>query len=339
MKHIAFPEHIDYIHRRLPFFLALEEWVAREMPAGDYFFSWQVDPTVICGRNQEIAKEVNLAYCREHGIDVVRRRSGGGCVFADRQNFMFSFITASDKVTEVFAHYVEMIAGALRKIGINATGTGRNDITINDKKVSGNAFYHIPSRSIAHGTMLYDFDPTHLANAITPNKAKLESKGVKSVPMRVTCLKNEGISLSPDEFNRYMIESLTDGAPYILTDEDVKAVERIEQTYYDPTFMRINAESDTASNGNHVINRTFINGLGEFCVEYDREPATDTIRNFRISGDFFMKEDVDEKLCRPFEGASCSPGSLRETIKKISPENVIPGLTSDLLYSVCVKDA
>ncbi len=68
----------------------------RRLPAGNYFFSWQVNPTVICGRNQEIDKEVNLAYCRANGIDVVRRRSGGGCVFADRQNFMFSFITDSN---------------------------------------------------------------------------------------------------------------------------------------------------------------------------------------------------------------------------------------------------
>lgn len=177
MRHVAFSPETDVINRRLPFFLALEEWVARRMPAGDYFFSWQVDPTVICGRNQEIDKEVNLEYCRSHGIDVVRRRSGGGCVFADRQNFMFSFITASDMVVEVFAAYTEMIAAALRKVGIDATSTGRNDITIGGKKVSGNAFYHLPGRSIAHGTMLYDFDPVHISNAITPSKAKLESKG------------------------------------------------------------------------------------------------------------------------------------------------------------------
>ncbi len=337
MKHISVPQHIDVLNRRLPFFLAMEEWVARRMPAGDYFFSWQVDPTVICGRNQEIAKEVNLEYCRQNGIDVVRRRSGGGCVFADRENFMFSFITDSDQVTEVFAAYVEMIAGALRKIGIDAVATGRNDITIGEKKVSGNAFYHIPSRSIAHGTMLYNFDPHHLANAITPDKAKLESKGVKSVPMRVTCLKNEGISLSPAEFNKYMIESLTDGDPYIMTEADIKEVEEIEQGYYDPAYLRIESlkKDRSLNDSEHMINRTFINGLGEFCVEYDKDLKTETLRNFRISGDFFMKEDVEEKLCRPLEGASYDPAHLRGIIEKINPESVIPGLTSDLLLSVC----
>lgn len=136
MRHIAISEDIDTTGRRLPFFLALEEWVARRLPAGNYFFSWQVNPTVICGRNQEIDKEVNLAYCRANGIDVVRRRSGGGCVFADRQNFMFSFITDSnDRVAEVFSRYTAMIADALRKLGFDAIESGRNDITIGEKKV------------------------------------------------------------------------------------------------------------------------------------------------------------------------------------------------------------
>ena len=181
MRHIAFPENIDTVHRRLPFFLATEEWVARFLPAGDYFFSWQVDPTVICGRNQEIDKEVNLHYCRENGIDVVRRRSGGGAVFADRENFMFSFITDGDDVTGEFARYTAMIAGALCELGLDARATGRNDITIGGRKVAGNAFYHLPGRCIAHGTMLYNFDPCHLANALTPSKESSQCRRVSHV--------------------------------------------------------------------------------------------------------------------------------------------------------------
>ena len=337
MRHIAFPNDIDTIHRRLPFFLALEEWAARRLPAGDYFFSWQVDPTVICGRNQEIDKEVNLSYCREHGIDVVRRRSGGGCVFADRQNFMFSFITNSDHVTEVFAAYTAMIAAALQKIGINATATGRNDITIGDRKVSGNAFYHLPGRSIAHGTMLYDFDPTCLANAITPSKAKLESKGVKSVPMRVTSLSREGIALSPPDFEKYMIREITDGNPYILSEADIREVEKIEQTYYDPVFMRIGGGKESAAE-HRLSKRAAIPGLGEFCVEYTLDPADNTIHGMEISGDFFMSGDVEERICKPLEGTVCKPHSLRERISGISPEETIPGLTAEILTSMICGD-
>ena len=77
MKRIVLPQHIGY---RLPFYLATEEWVAYNLPADDYFFLWRVHPTVICGRNQDIPKEVNLQYCAGHGIEVIRRKSGGGCV-------------------------------------------------------------------------------------------------------------------------------------------------------------------------------------------------------------------------------------------------------------------
>ncbi|MDE6131459.1 MAG: lipoyltransferase, partial [Muribaculaceae bacterium] len=85
MKHVVIPETPGQ-PRLLPFYLAAEEWVARELPRDEYFFTWIVDPTVIFGRNQLIDAEVDLEYCRRHGIRTFRRRSGGGCVFADRNN-------------------------------------------------------------------------------------------------------------------------------------------------------------------------------------------------------------------------------------------------------------
>lgn len=341
MIYIVFPSEHDILNRRLPFFLATEEWVARRMPAGNYFFSWQVDPTVICGRNQEIDKEVNLDYCKRNGIDVVRRRSGGGCVFADRQNFMFSFITNSDKVTEVFAAYTEMIAKALRKLGIEATATGRNDITIGEKKVSGNAFYHLPGRSIAHGTMLYDFDVTHLANAITPSKAKLESKGVKSVPMRVTCLKNEGIKLSAPDFNEFMIREITSGEKYILSAEDIAEIEKIEADYYNPEFLRIEKREKKESmakgkNDSLVSNKATIKGVGEFCIECILDRSRNILHNVRISGDFFMSGDVEEIICRRLENEVCEPENLRKILLNTDIEKVIPGLDSETLIRLFI---
>ncbi len=338
MKHIQIPELREGEARRLPFYLAVEEWVARNLPAGDYFFSWRVDPTVICGRNQEIEKEVNLDYCRRNGIDVVRRRSGGGCVYADRQNFMFSYITASDKVTEVFARYTEMIASALRKLGIDAMASGRNDILIGQRKVSGNAFYHIPGRSIAHGTMLYDFDPECLSNAITPSKAKLESKGVKSVPMRVTCLKNEGISISPEEFERFMLEEITDGEPYALTPEDAEEIRKIEAAYYSPSFLKIEAKENLSSEGKRrVSKRENIKGLGEFCVEYDIDGLTNTISHFSISGDFFMKGDVENRICKAFNGLQNDRSEIERVVRTINPESVVPGLDDATFLSLVLS--
>lgn len=339
MRHIRFDENIDVKSRRLTFFLATEEWVARQLPAGDYFFSWQVAPTVICGRNQDIGKEVDLEYCRLNNIDVVRRRSGGGAVFADRDNFMFSFITSGDDVMTEFARYTSMVANALRKIGINANATGRNDILVDGKKISGNAFYHIPGRCIAHGTMLYDFNPTHISKALTPSRAKLESKGVKSVESRVTCLLQEGISLSADDFEKYMVEAITDRNPYIVTESDLPAILKLEKRYSDPAFVRLGGKDisirEKNSDARLISNHVRLPGIGEFHIEYTLD-AQNIIHGFSISGDFFMSEDVESEICNRINGCHLRREELTARIKEISPASVIHGLDDGMLLELII---
>ena len=131
--------------RRLSFYLAMEEYSARQLCLeDDVFFMWQVEPTVIFGRNQVIENEVNLDYCREHGIQFYRRKSGGGCVYADHSNVMLSYITRSDEVVTTFSRYMQMLTEMLISLGLPATSTQNNDVLIDGRKVSGNAFYHIP---------------------------------------------------------------------------------------------------------------------------------------------------------------------------------------------------
>ena len=95
MKYVALPFQEP---RRLSFYLAMEEFVARHTDEPDAFFMWQVEPSVIFGRNQVLENEVNVAYCREHGISLYRRKSGGGCVYADMDNLMLSFVTSEENV-------------------------------------------------------------------------------------------------------------------------------------------------------------------------------------------------------------------------------------------------
>ena len=148
MKYIALPTNEN---RQLSFYLAMEEYVARHLQEPDCFFMWQVAPTVIFGRNQVVENEVNLEYCREHDIRVVRRKSGGGCVYADMDNLMLSMVTDGDNVGFTFNRFVTMIQLALHKIGVTATSTVHNDIMIGDRKVCGTAFYQLPGRSIEIG--------------------------------------------------------------------------------------------------------------------------------------------------------------------------------------------
>ena len=234
MKYIALPTNEN---RQLSFYLAMEEYVARHMQEPDCFFMWQVAPTVIFGRNQVVENEVNLEYCREHDIRVVRRKSGGGCVYADMDNLMLSMVTDGDNVGFTFNRFVTMIQLALHKIGVTATSTAHNDIMIGDRKVCGTAFYQLPGRSIVHSTMLYDTNMQHMLNAITPSAEKLEKKGIQSVRQRITLLKDH-IPLSLDEIKQKIRDTLCDGE-LVLTEEQVAGIEEIEQTYLKQDFIHL----------------------------------------------------------------------------------------------------
>jgi len=223
--------------RPLSFYLAMEEFVARQVDEPDAFFTWQVEPSVIFGRNQVAGNEVNLDYCRAHGIRVYRRKSGGGCVYADMDNLMLSYITDGDNVGFAFNRFVNMILLVLRKAGVEATGTSHNDIMVGDRKVCGTACHHLAGRSIVHSTMLYDTDMAHMLNAITPSREKLQAKGIGSVRQRITLLKDH-TALSLEQLKALLRETLCTGERR-LTAEDVADIERLEQTYLDRQFINL----------------------------------------------------------------------------------------------------
>lgn len=223
MKFIVLPANEQ---RRLSFYLAMEEFVSRQLDEPDAFFFWQVAPSVIYGRNQVVENEVNLDYCREHGIEMFRRKSGGGCVYADRDNLMLSFVTSDANAGFAFNRFVNMILLVLRKMGIEATGTSHNDILIDGKKVCGTACRMTAKGCIVHSTLLYDTNMEHMLHAITPSREKLQKKGIQSVRQRITLLK-EHTSLTLEEVKTLIRETLCDGER-MLTAADVEAIKQLE---------------------------------------------------------------------------------------------------------------
>ena len=234
MKYIRLPDEKEH---RLTFYLAMEEYVARCLNEPDVLFLWQVAPTVIFGRNQVAENEVNLDYCRAHDIQVFRRKSGGGCVYADHDNLMWSFVTAGEHVGFAFNRFVNMVLLVLRQLGIEAVGTSHNDIMIDGRKVCGTACYHVAGHSIVHSTMLYDTCMEHMLHAITPSREKLQRKGVESVRQRITLLKDY-TPLSLDEVKTLIRETLCD-EERVLTLDEVAAIEQIEQTYLREDFVKL----------------------------------------------------------------------------------------------------
>lgn len=229
MKNIVLPDNKE---RSLVFYLAMEDFVAKSIE-GDSFFVWRVAPTVIIGRNQDLEAEVNMEFCRKHDVRVVRRKSGGGCVYSDMGNVMVSYISRRGDVSEIFERYLDAMADCLGSVGVEANKSGRNDILVQGRKVSGNAFHQLPDRSIVHGTLLYDTDFDALEESIRPPVEKLERHGVASVRQRV-----ENLRTFLDSAAIPSVEALEDAVvayfcdeEVILSDEDIARIEEMAAGY------------------------------------------------------------------------------------------------------------
>lgn len=223
-KHIILPDDGE---RDLIFFLAMEEFVAQNVP-GDAFFVWRVPPTVIIGRNQDLETEVNLEYCRKYGVKIVRRKSGGGCVYSDKGNIMVSYVAAKGDASSVFERYLFAMTQCLCSLGLDAEKSGRNDILVQGRKVSGNALHQLPDRTIVHGTLLYDTDIDALEQAIRPPVEKLERHKVQSVRQRVRnlaeCLDSARIP-SAEALEAFIIDHFCNEA-VTLTSDDTKLIDQ-----------------------------------------------------------------------------------------------------------------
>lgn len=317
MIYIALP---DEKTRRLSFYLAMEEYVARRLNTDDdCFFMWQVRPTVIFGRNQLIEAEVNLEFCRKNGIETYRRKSGGGCVYADMSNVMFSYVTRDEEVNFTFNRYINMIALTLCKLGLEAGSSGRNDILIDGKKVSGNAFYHIPGHSIVHGTMLYDTCMENMVGSITPSDEKLVSKGVKSVRQHIALLKDY-VDISLDEFKAFVRQNLCD-RELMLTAADIAEIEEIEREYLTDEFIYGNNPRYS------LVRKARIDGVGG--LELRMEVRNGIIKSVNLVGDFFLVGDLDTQLLKRLKGVELTRESL---------ENALPERLDDIIRNLKRED-
>lgn len=315
MKHILLP---DSRERRLVFYLAMEEFLARENNDEEAFFIWQVAPTVICGRNQNIEAEVNLDYCKKNKINVFRRKSGGGCVYSDEGNLMLTWITRSEGVQRTFDRYLKRITELLNDTGAQATVSGRNDILIDGRKVSGNAFYQTPVKSIVHGTLLYQTNFENMVRAITPAQSKTESKGVASVRQRVTNL-TKHTNWSKDAVKQHLIQALCD-EERMLTAKEIEAIEDIEATYLTDDFLW---GKNPASN---LIYEGRVNGVGGFTVRFRMRMGK--IDGLTLEGDFFVLQDPVPLLEKCLYGQPIQEDAFRKALADVDLREYIYKLST-----------
>ncbi len=316
------------VTRRLAFFLAMEEYVAKNMDGeNDYFFTWQSEPTVIVGRNQVIEAETDIDYCRAENITLVRRKSGGGCVYSDMGNLMLSCVTKGENVGFVFNNYLRHIALILRKKGIHAEVTGRNDIIVDGKKISGNAFFKQPGsrRCVIHGTLLCNTDLRRMERVLTPSASKLESKGIASVRSRVANLEDiSGIGIG--EIREWIERSMCDDE-HCLTVDEVAAIEKIEKTYSNPDFL-------FGKNPPFTISRTIrTSDSGEVCLNI--ELRNDIVRRVFITGDFLSESVSDGDISEALRGKQFNKDSITEALSGFDMSRYIQNLsTNDVIKSL-----
>jgi lipoate---protein ligase len=279
-------------HNTDPYFnLATEEYVLKEI-RDDSFMLWRNAPSIIVGKHQNTLAEINLDYINEQDIKVVRRLSGGGAVFHDLGNLNFTFTMQGDGANLInFRKYTDPILEVLVKLGIDARFEGRNDLTIDGKKFSGNAMHIWKNKVLSHGTLLFSSHMPDLSKALNADPMKFRDKAVKSVRSRVTNI-SEHLKTPMDvmEFSsmieQHIMEKYPDAKLYELTGSDRSNIEELVRTKYGT--WEWNFGYSPQYNFRKVL-RTEKSGTLEFNVEV----KDGIILEVKIFGDYFNMYDTE----------------------------------------------
>lgn len=300
---------------------------------GDIFMLWRNGKSVIIGKNQNAYSEVNIPFCEEKGITVARRLTGGGAVFHDEGNINFSFITDSDGSGIDFRRFLLPITDILKSFGVNAEISGRNDITADGYKISGNAqtIFITPDgrkRLLHHGTLLFSADISSMVGALNVKKEKLESKGIKSVSSRVRNIALLDGYRGPSEPWALATEicSLAAG------ESGISALGEVEKN----RISFLEKEKFSTWEWNYGSSPLFYDRVSKHfdfgIVEIGFSALHGKIEKAEISGDFFGEEDISG-LCSALEGCRLTDDDIRKTVRNVGKyiKGALPENISDLL--------
>ena len=314
------------------FNLALEQYVFDRMDRSqEYFMLWQNDNTVVIGKNQNAFAEVNQKVADAKHISVVRRLSGGGAVYHDLGNLNFTFILDAKDATDLDIRlFCQPIAELLRSLNVPAEVNGRNDISIEGKKFSGNSQYLKQGRIMHHGTLMFDSDLSVVAQALQVSQDKIESKGIPSVRSRVTTIRpylRQDVSL--EQFKALLLEAMFEGTPmepYSLTTQDLAAVQALRDSRYATWEWNYGASPKWS-----VRKRRRVEGVGVIEVFLVVEQGRIAAADFR--GDYFSAEDSGPLSAR-LMGLPLEPSALTDALRDVPVDRYFTGLTAEAL--VCI---
>jgi lipoate-protein ligase A len=292
--------------------LALEEYILRSLPSEhDYLLFYINEPSIIIGKNQNTVEEINAEYVEASKLHVVRRLSGGGAVYHDLGNLNFSFIMQDDGGSfHNFRKFTEPVVKALRKLGVEAELTGRNDLQVGERKISGNAQFHTRGKMFSHGTLLFDSEIENVVSALKVNAEKYVSKATKSIRSRVANI-SEFLPepMTVEQFRETLLQSIFEDrggepAAYELTEADWEKVHKLADERY--RSWEWNYGRSPAFN---VQQRKRIEGVGTFDVRLQVEDGS--ISEAAIYGDYFGRGDSAEVAAK-LAGTKYDAASLRQ---------------------------
>ena len=308
--------------------LAIEEHLLRKAEiTEDVLLFYINEPSIIIGRNQNTLEEINHEYVEAHEIHVVRRLSGGGAVYHDLGNLNFSFITNnSGNNFHNFQKFTAPVIDVLRGMGVPAELSGRNDILVDGRKISGNAQYSTSARMYHHGTLLFNSRLADVGEALNVKIGKITSKGIKSVRSRVANITEflpQDNGMTVETFREKILRGVFEGAneipQYHLTDEDWSAIQKLTKERY------ANWDWNFGKSPDFNLRKTHRFPIGEIDVCIDIEKGN--IQALKIYGDFLGQGDIGE-VEKQLVGVRFDRKNLEKALKAIDVSYYFGGLTN-----------
>ena len=318
-------------HSTDPYFnIATDEFIFKHLEE-DCFMLWRNDNAIIVGKHQNTQAEINADYVKEKGIKVVRRLSGGGAVYHDLGNLNFSFTRTGDSYEMVdFERYTKPIIDVLKSLGVNAKFEGRNDLTIEGKKFSGNAEHVVKNKILHHGTLLFSSEMTDISGALKINPLKYKDRSVKSVPKRVTNISDHlEKEISLEEFTNKIMNHITttfkDARMYEFTQDDIKKIQEIRDKKYSTWEWNFGRSPDyNFKQGARTRGGT---------LEMNMNVSNGVIKDVKITGDFFHIKDI-EPVERALENTKHEEQAIRSVLQQFDLKEYFNNISENDLVAV-----
>ncbi|XMB86464.1 lipoate--protein ligase [Mycoplasmatota bacterium WC44] len=318
---------IESVNESCTYNLVLERYLVENF-SEETFILWTCNHGIYVGKNQNTFEEIDMEFVEKNNFEVFRRLSGGGTIFHDKNTVYYSFITKNkNNVKDNFIHYNNIIVDFLNNVGVQASLSGRNDVLVDGKKISGSAEYYYKDVLVHHGSLLFDTDIPFLAKALTPNKKKFISKAVNSVKARVDNITNY-TELNVEEFKAEIVKYVTNRfnghKKGVAIVENMQTQKMIEELY--GTFEWNYGKSPKYT---YIKEDKYVYGI----VKVELDIKEGLVHDAKITGDFFSEKEINE-LEKALIGSKYILKDVRSKLESLEVSKYIVGASVDDLIKL-----